>query len=125
MTISGRRPTGLGRSILEGLSALGTALADGSNRERIKEIDKQVKDLLQERDHLIHDLIEPGDLKVSENYDPFWKKSGSTTTIDHDDEIGRLTECGGRSTSGRYHDAHPACPYVDTIHNAHEFTLRD
>lgn len=131
MTFTGRRPTGVGRSILNGLAALGTAMADGPKLVRIEEIDKQVADLLQERDHLIADLIEPGDLKVSKNYDPNWRKP-----VVEDDEPfqsslsafsgeGRLTECKGRRTTSTYHDAHPGCPYVGQIHNAHEFTLRD
>jgi len=135
MTFTGRRPNDsaskLGKSILAGLSALGTAMADGPKRARIQDIDQTVKDLLQERDHLVKDLIEPGDLQVSEDYDPHWRKPEreQKTLFTHDFSGGageaRLTECKGRATSSRYHDAHPACPYVEQIHTAHEFTLRD
>lgn len=125
---TGRRNTGnasrLGKSLLEGLSALGTALADGPKLARIEEIDNLVTELLQEQDHLIAALIEPGSLTVSEDYDPKWRKSPSVQETS-EDGIGRLTECEGRNTRSLYHDAHPACPYVDSVHNAHEFTLRD
>lgn len=117
-----------GKGLLEGLSALGTVMADGPKRERIAEIDEQIKELQQERDHLITELIEPGDLKVSEGYDPKWSKSPRTEPL-MDQFFGagtpRLVQCKGRSHSGTFHSAHPGCPYIDQIHNAHEFTLRD
>lgn len=131
---TGRRPTGFGNRILNGLAAIGTAMADGPKRARIEEIDREVAQLLQERDHMIADLIEPGELKVSKNYDPNWRKPAIEETEDktamdaifgEKQDAGRLTKCEGRSTSSRYHDAHPGCPYIDRIHNAHEFTLRD
>lgn len=133
MSFSGRRPTGrasrIGKGILAGLDALGTAMADGPKRTRIAEIDKQVKDLLQERDHLVVSLIERGDYEVSDNYDPYWRKpetdADEKETVSYTSDAGRLTQCKGRTTSSRYHDAHPGCPYVEQIHNAHEFTLRD
>lgn len=126
---SSDRAKRIGRGLLEGLSALGTAMADGPKHERIEAIDKEIKNLQQERDHLIKSLIEPGDLKVSENYDPYWRKP----EVDDEEPLmdqyfgkpGRLTKCKGRSTSSRYHEAHPGCPYVEQIHTAHEFTLRD
>lgn len=135
MSISGRRPNektrSFGRSILDGLSAIGTALADGPKYQRIKEIDAQIVELRQERDHLVHGLIEPGDLKVSDDYDPRWRKAAVADDADavmpdiFSSGEGRLTKCGGRTTMSRYHDAHPGCPYVAQVHNEHEFTLRD
>lgn len=129
---SNDRAKRIGRGLLEGLSALGTVMADGPKKVRIQEIDRMVEDLLQERDHLIADLIEPGDLKVSENYNPRWRKPVVEDEDEDRDYIfgdkqphGRLTECKGRSTMGSYHEAHPACPYIGQRHNAHEFTLRD
>lgn len=134
MTMSGRRPNDrarrIGKGILDGLSAIGTALADGPKYQRINEIDAQITELRQERDHLIYGLIEPGDLKVSEDYDPRWRK----TDVEPDEasdiamsfpDTGRLTRCRGRASMNAYHSAHPGCPYVDTIHNSHEFTLKD
>lgn len=124
----------IGRGLLDGLAAVGTAMADGPKVSRILAIDEQVKQLLQERDHLVTDLIEPGEFKVSENYDPTWRKpevEEPDTEVPIMDQYfgkqdaGRLTECKGRSTSSRYHDAHPGCPYIETVHNKHEFTLRD
>lgn len=132
MSFTGRRKTGLGDSILRGLSALGTAMADGPKYARISEIDTAVAELLQERDHLIYGLIEPGELKVSDNYDPRWRKpaveeNDETPIMDQYFGAGtaRLTECKGRDTMSTYHDAHPGCPYVAKVHTSHEFTLRD
>lgn len=122
------RARNIGKGILEGLSALGTAMADAPKRQRIEEIDKTILNLQQERDHLIADLIEPGDLKVSESYDPYWRKPVVEEEHDTSKSIfgeGRLTQCKGRTTSSRYHEAHPGCPYVEQIHTKHEFTLRD
>lgn len=127
---TGRRPSDrarrIGKGILEGLSAIGTAMADEPKRARIEEIDEEIKNLKQERDHLIKTLIEPGDLKVSKNFDPYWRKPEERTRV----RVmpvgeGRLTKCKGRSYMGKFHDAHPGCPYIDTIHGPHEFTLRD
>jgi len=128
--ISGRRNTGaakrFGKALLEGLDSLGTAMNDGPKRARISEIDEQVKNLLQERDHLIHALYEPGDLKVSKSYDPNWRKpEDEDDSPSYSSSEGRLTKCPGRDTMSRYHRAHPGCPYVEQIHTAHEFTLRD
>ncbi len=110
--------------VLDGLATVGTAIADQPKYSRIREIDNQVKELLQERDHLIADLIEPGELKVSEDYDPSWRKT--ETPVSSGTGEGRLTQCKGRfSASSSIHDAHPGCPYLATKHNAHEFTLRD
>lgn len=109
-------------AVLDGLSEMAVASAENARQTRIAEIDKEVRDLLQERDHLIVDLVEPGDLKVSENYDPYWTKP---TTLSPAKGEGRLAECDGRSTMSVYSNVHPGCPYKDTIHNSHEFTLRD
>lgn len=134
MPMSGRRPTGrasrIGKGFLEGLSILATNLTDAPRKARIKEIDEQIKNLRQERDHLVADLIEKEDYEVSEDYDPHWRKPEETRIGDvhnyrNSSSDGRLTECVGRSTMSRYHGAHPGCPYVDQIHTAHEFTLRD
>lgn len=139
MTMSGRRPNDrlnrIGKGLIEGLSAIGTALADGPKVSRILEIDRQVAELLQERDHLVKDLIEPGDFVVSENYDPNWRKpkveepedkNAMDAIFGEKQDAGRLTTCKGRwSVNSQFHDAHPGCPYIDTVHNKHEFTLRD
>lgn len=135
MSISGRRPNDrarrIGKGLLEGLSAIGTALADGPKFQRIEEIDAQITELRQERDHLIKDLIEPGDYKVSSDYDPRWRKTdvepaeASDIAMSFPDTEGRLTQCKGRSTSSTYSSVHPGCPYNAKIHVAHEFTLRD
>ena len=127
---TGRRKTGkagrISKGILDGLAALGTAMADAPKQSRIEEIDEEIKNLQQERDHLIADLIEPGDLKVSKDYDPYWRKPEAEATVFvAGSGEGRLTQCKGRRYSGTYHDAHPGCPYVNQIHIAHEFTLRD
>lgn len=127
-TFSGRRNTGrakqFGKGLLGALDALGTAMADGPKRTRIAEIDIQVKDLLQERDHLVVGLIERGDYEVSDSYDPHWSKPAGGAVVNTGE--GRLTQCKGRwSANSQIHDAHPGCPYVNTQHNAHEFTLRD
>lgn len=131
---SNDRARRFGRGILDGLSALGTAMADGPKRARIDEIDRHVADLLQERDHLIADLIEPGDMKVSENYDPRWRKavvedaedkSAMDAIFGEKQDAGRLTKCRGRAYDGYNTTVHPGCPYVETIHGSHEFTLRD
>jgi len=123
---SSGRAKRIGKSLLEGLDALGTVLSDGPKRARINEIDVEVRNLLQERDHMIAGLTEPGDLRVSENYDPYWRKPEITTSVSIDPFAeGRLTQCKGRSTSSSFHDAHPGCPYVEKVHTAHEFTLRD
>lgn len=125
MSLSGRRPNErtrkIGKGILDGLSLLGTALADGPKHDRIKEIDAELERLQHEKDTLINSLIEPGDLKVSEGYDPH--KAAIIHPARHSE--GRLTICPGRSTSSRYDPVHPGCPYVNQIHNKHEFTLRD
>ena len=74
---TGRRPTGraksFGRALLDGLDAIGTAMADGPKVERIKEIDAHIESLQHEKDSLIASLIEPGNLKVSDSYNPFDK----------------------------------------------------
>ena len=76
-TFSGRRNTGtakrIGKGLLEGLSAIGTVMADGPKVERIKEIDAHIESLQHEKDSLIASLIEPGEYKVSDSYDPFDK----------------------------------------------------
>lgn len=129
---TGRRNTErvrrISRTLFDGLNALGAAVADSPKVDRIEKIDKQVKDLLQERDHLVVSLINPLDYEVSDNYDPNWRKTeidDEPETFSHTSDVGRLTTCKGRSTSSRYHEAHPGCPYVEQIHTAHEFTLRD
>jgi hypothetical protein len=111
----------IGKGIFEGLSLLGTALADGPKHDRIKEIDAEIERLQHERDTLIASLIEPGDLKVSKGYDP------NKAVVIHNVRPGegRLTQCPGRSTSSAYDRCHPGCPYNSKIHGAHEFTLRD
>lgn len=134
---TGRRHTNrarnIGKGILEGLGALGTAMADAPKKVRINEIDTLVENLLQERDHLIADLIEPGDLKVSENYDPRWRKP-SVVGVDEAGPLGdrpvvaegRLTECAGSwRDNDPFDKSHPGCPYRKTQHVKHEFTLRD
>jgi hypothetical protein len=125
---TGRRPNDaakrFGKSLLNGLSYLGTVMADGPKLERIEEIDQLLIDLKQERDHLINALIEPGDLKVSDDYNPHWTKPSTIVTTSTRD--GRLTQCKGRFTrTSTFSDEHPGCPYSGTVHNAHEFTLRD
>lgn len=127
-SFTGRPNTGrakkIGSSILDGLSLLGTALSDGPKHARIEEIDQIVADLLQERDHLINDLIEPGNLRVSENFDPRWSKPSTIVQVDSSD--GRLTQCSGSWRDNDPFDAsHPGCPYRKQQHIAHEFTLRD
>lgn len=121
MSITGRRKTGLGDSILRGLAAVGTAMSDGPKLERIRQIDADLDNLQHEKDTLIAGLIEPGDLRVSEGYDPH------RAVVIRNVRPGepRLVECEGRSTMSVFHDAHPACPYIEQRHNAHEFTLRD
>jgi hypothetical protein len=120
---TGRRGTGaakrIGRALLDGLDTLGTAMNDGPKRQRISEIDNLIIELQQERDHLIAGLYEPGDLKVSDNYDPKWRKA------DEDMPTGRLTECRGKFSDGDVYSPHPACPYKDTVHRRHEFTAND
>lgn len=127
MSITGRRPNEranrFAKSFMEGLSFVGTALADGPKHERIREIDVEIERLQQEKDALITSLIEPGDLKVSDGYDP--NKAVIIKNVFSRPGDGRLVLCKGRRTTSTYHDAHPGCPYVDTIHNSHEFTLRD
>jgi hypothetical protein len=131
MSFSGRRPTDrtetaksrakrVGMGLLDGLSAIGTVMADGPKFERIKEIDAEMERLQHEKDTLIVGLIEPGDLKVSEGYDP--NRAGIHRLSP---EGGRLTMCPGRVTRSIYDSVHPGCPYKDTIHGKHEFTLRD
>lgn len=119
---TGRKPTGLGarigKGLLDGLEAVGTAMNDGPKLERIKQIDSEMERLQHEKDSLIVGLIEPGNLKVSDDYDPHKAVIMNVAGA-------RLTHCEGRRTSSRYHDAHPACPYIETIHNAHDFTARD
>lgn len=127
-SFTGRRNTGkassIGRGFLSALDAVGTALADGPKYSRINEIEELVIDLLQERDHLIAGLIEPGNLTVSEDYDPRWRKSAVIVTTSTTD--GRLTECKGSwRDNDRFDDSHPGCPYRGTRHIRHEFTLRD
>lgn len=130
---TGRRPSDAAKRISkgfrEGFNMLGIALADGPKRRRIEEIDALIIELNQERDHLIKDLIEPGDLKVSENYDPRWTKTESKDEDEDDVTLsqdgGRLTTCEGRDSMSVYHNAHPGCPYLETVHIKHEFTLRD
>lgn len=115
---------GLGNGLLGGLSVLGSvsmAMTDAPKRARLLEIDAELQDLLQERDHVIASMLEPGDLEISDDYDPYWRKGAAVqNTTD-----GRLTKCKGRNTISKYHEAHPACPYIEKIHTAHEFTLRD
>lgn len=134
----GRRPNDrarrIGRGILDGLAAVGTALNDGPKFARIGEIDDLILELQQERDHLIADLIEPGEYKVSENYDPKWRKptveepedkSAMDAIFGEKQDAGRLTTCRGRAYDGYNTTVHPGCPYKDSIHGRHEFTLRD
>lgn len=113
------------RAIGTGLAALGTAMADGPKHARIEAIDQEIKDLKQERDHLIAGLIEPGSLKPSKDYDPNAYVGRIVRAPAPYSTDGRLEHCEGREYSGKYHKAHPACPYIDTIHIAHDFTLRD
>lgn len=128
---TGRRPSDrakkFGRAFLDGLDALGTVLSDGPKLERIKEIEAHINRLQNEKDSLVSSLIDPGEYKVSDDYDPnrvftplmdqyFGKREGA----------GRLTKCKGQwSATATIHDCHPACPYLGTRHIAHEFTLRD
>lgn len=123
------RTARIGKGILSGLGEIAGALSDGGKLARIREIDEAVYNLQQERDHLIAGMNEPGKLKVSENYDPHWRKPVAVV-VDAEYTVppsadGRLTHCKGRANAGVYHDAHPGCPYVNRIHNAHDFTLRD
>jgi hypothetical protein len=133
MSLSGRRPNDrtenakdrakrVGMGILDGLSALGTVMADGPKHERIKEIDGEIERLRHERNTLIATLIEPGNLKVDDDYDPH-----KAVIINPPRNLGdgRLTECPGRVTRSVYDSVHPGCPYKETIHGRHEFTLRD
>ena len=127
-TFSGRRPTDRmsrsGKGFLEGLTIVGTVLADGPKHERINEIDAEMERLQLEKDTLIASLIEPGNLKVSEGYDP--NKAVVNKPPHRTADGGRLTQCAGQwSATTKYHDAHPGCPYLGTKHNPHEFTLRD
>lgn len=123
MSLSGRRPSprlrSLGRNLLDGLSEIGTALSDGPAWQRISEIDAEITELRQERDHLIASLVDPCGMEVSSDYNPNWTKREPVV------EGGRLVQCEGREHSGVYHRAHPACPYISTIHNKHDFVLRD
>lgn len=128
MTISGRRPTGrasrIGKGLLDGLAAVSTAMADSPKRERIAQIDIELERLQHEKDTLILGLIEPGDLKVSEGYDP--RRAAIINNAPVSSSDGRLTNCEGQwSASSTIHNCHPACPYLGTKHIAHEFTLRD
>lgn len=116
---------GIASGILGGFSVLGAvsvSMSDAPKLARIREIDLAVENLLQERDHLVASLLEPGGLEVSENYDPRWRGAETTVALPPG---ARLTQCKGRSTISKYHAAHPACPYIEQIHTAHEFTLRD
>lgn len=120
------RTARIGRGLLSGLGEIAGALSDGGKLARIREIDEAVYNLQQERDHLIAGMNEPGKLKVSENYDPHWRKPVAVVVGAEPVVVeGRLTHCEGRDTMAKWHDAHPGCPYVNQIHNEHEFTLRD
>ena len=127
MTFTGRRNTGTAKriagGILDGLSVLGTALADSPRRERITEIESQLESLTWERNKLISELIEPGDLKVDDNFDvrrpPICYKPAPRAGE------GRLTECEGQWSDSDTFKVHPGCPYKHTKHNKHEFTLND
>jgi hypothetical protein len=126
-TFSGRRSTGaakrFGKGLLDGLAYVGTALADGPKLQRIEEIEGQIEALTWERNKLISELIEPGNLKVDEDFD------ANRPPVTHAPRVrageGRLTECEGQfSTSSDWH-VHPGCPYKGSRHGAHEFTLND
>jgi len=125
-TFTGRAPSGrvsrIGKGLLDGLVTMSDALHDGGLRTQIEDIDGQIEVLRRERDSLISRLYEPGDLKVSDDFDPTWRKPETTPTPSGP---GRLTQCAGREYMGVYHGAHPGCPYIDSIHKAHDFTLRD
>lgn len=145
--LTGRRSTGrlksFGSMMLDTLDEIATASADSTKRRRIEEIDteleelKQVrKDLKQERDHLIKGLVEPGNLKVSKDYDRSWTKPTTETVQVRSFDTqpimdqyfgapGRLTKCKGQFSDTYVFDVHPGCPYINKKHNAHEFTLRD
>lgn len=116
-----------GESFLKGLAAVGTALSDGPARSRIREIDHEMKQLQNERDYLVDHLVQPlPDEKVSENYVPgSYYPEPPVRVSTYSTGEGRLVQCKGRSTSSRYHQAHPGCPYVEQIHIAHDFMLRD
>lgn len=127
MTVSGRRPTGnarrIGKGFLEGLAAVSSALADSPKRERILQIDLEMERLQHEKDTLIVGLIEPGDLKVSEDYDPRRAAIIHNAPVSTD---GRLTDCRGSwQDNDPFDKSHPGCPYRKTQHGSHEFTLRD
>lgn len=127
--ITGRRSTGrlkgFGEMLLDGLDAMSVALNDGPKIERINEIDKQIRDLKQERDHLIMGLTQKYEgYEVSDDYDPHWRKSESTLSEPVEVGDGILVHCKGRDTMSVRHEAHPACPYVGEYHTAHEFILR-
>lgn len=114
-----------GAALLDGLDAMATAANDAPKRSRILEIDNTILELQQERDHMIQGLVEKGDYVVSENYNPNWSKKSEPIAPVVAGE-GRLTKCKGRwSETSTMHDAHPGCPYINTKHIAHEFTLKD
>lgn len=126
MTMSGRRPNDrlgrIGKGLLEGLAAVGTMMADGPKLERIEQIDSEIERLQHEKDTLIASLIEPGDLKVSDDYDP------NKAVIIHPARAGegRLVKCEGSwRDNDPFDKSHPGCPYRKTQHIKHEFTLRD
>jgi hypothetical protein len=125
-SFTGRRNTGrasrVGRGILDGLSVLGTALADGPKITRIKEIDAEMERLQHERDSLIVTLTQDYEgYEVSEDYDP------NKAVIMHvRPGEGRLTKCAGSwRDNDPFDKSHPGCPYRKTQHVGHEFTLRD
>lgn len=117
----------IGSAILDGLDRMAVVSHDGTSRARIEEIDDEIVLLRRERDHLIANLYEPrADEVVSDDYVPgAYQPQPKVWKHDHTESVGRLTTCKGRNTSSRYHDAHPGCPYIETIHTSHEFTLRD
>ena len=124
---TGRRPNDrarrIGKGLLDGLAYLGTVMSDGPKLERIEEIDSEIERLQHEKDSLIASLIEPGDLKVSDGYDPH------KAVIIHPPRTageGRLTKCEGSwRDNDPFDKSHPGCPYRKTQHVKHEFTLRD
>jgi len=113
-------------AFVKGVGALGVALTDSPTRARISEIDDEIANLQDERDYLIDRLVEPLPTeKVSERFVPGKYTPKNRTTPEHEVDGARLVECKGRNSHSLFHDAHPACPYVDNIHTAHDFMLRD